>query len=196
VAAMSTGKPQFERPAEPGPATNLIDGVILLDVRLNVLAFDEGAAAILQISQGRHTDAPFPQQILAALQKRASTAAGLESRSRKFRVELRGKAYICRVHPASSCSDGFPASVTVLHIAREVNMDDELTRISSEYGLTGRERQAVQGILSGLSSKEVARQMGISPNTVKAFLRLAMGRMGVCSRTGIIAKLFTPNGQD
>jgi len=194
VAATSTGKPQFERRAETGPAPTLMDGVILLDTRLNVLAYDEGAASILQISSRakQGTDVPFSQQVLALLQE----TGGAESTARKFRVQLRGQGYICRVHPARACIEGFPGAVTVLHIAREVNMDDALTRISSEYGLTGRERQAVQGILSGLSSKEVARQMGISPNTVKAFLRLAMGRMGVSSRTGIIAKLFAPNGQE
>jgi DNA-binding CsgD family transcriptional regulator len=192
VAATSTGKPQYERRADTGPAPNLTDGVILLDARMNVLAYDDGAASILQISRGRQNpDVPFSQPIIALLQE-----TGADSHSRKSRVELRGKGYICRVHPAHACIEGFPGAVTVLHIAREANMDDALTRISTEYGLTGRERQAVQGILSGLSSKEVARQMGISPNTVKAFLRLAMGRMGVSSRTGIIAKLFAPNGQE
>jgi DNA-binding CsgD family transcriptional regulator len=191
---MSTGKPQHERRADTGPAPGQTDGVILLDARLNVLAYDEGAASILQISlHGRPgMEVPFPQQILAMLQE----AAVSDVTSRKFRAQIKGKGYICRIHPARACMDGFPGAVTVLHIAREVNMDDALTRISSEYGLTGRERQAVQGILSGLSSKEVARQMGISPNTVKAFLRLAMGRMGVSSRTGIIAKLFAPNGHE
>jgi DNA-binding CsgD family transcriptional regulator len=169
-----------------------VDGVILLDARMNVLAYDEGAASILQIARGRQSpDISFSQPIIALLQE-----TGADSHSRKCRMELRGKGYICRVHPAYACIEGFPGAVTVLHIAREANMDDALTRISTEYGLTGRERQAVQGILSGLSSKEVARQMGISPNTVKAFLRLAMGRMGVSSRTGIIAKLFAPNGQE
>lgn len=190
---MSTGKPQHDRKADTGPAPSL-DGVILLDARLNVLAYDEGAASILQIfPRGRQgMDIPFPQPILTILQESGSS----NNQSHKFRVQIKGKGYICRVHPAQACMDDFPAAVTVLHIAREVNMDDALTRISSEYGLTGRERQAVHGILSGLSSKEVARQMGISPNTVKAFLRLAMGRMGVSSRTGIIAKLFAPNGHE
>jgi DNA-binding CsgD family transcriptional regulator len=190
---MSTGKPQHERRADTGPAPSL-DGVILLDARLNVLAYDEGAASILQIfPRGRQgMDIPFPQPILTALQEIAVP----DSHSRKFRVQIKEKGYICRLHPARACMENVPAAITVLHIARELNMDDALTRISSEYGLTGRERQAVHGILSGLSSKEVARQMGISPNTVKAFLRLAMGRMGVSSRTGIIAKLFAPNGTE
>ena len=46
----------------------------------------------------------------------------------------------------------------------------------------------------GLTSKEVAIRMNISPNTVKAFLRLVMGKMGVTTRAGIVAKLLEPDG--
>ena len=84
--------------------------------------------------------------------------------------------------------------VTVLHLARELSLDDSLTLISAEYRLTVREQQALRLVLTGLTSKEVAEQMCISPNTVKAFLRLVMGKMGVSSRTGIVAKLFHSNG--
>jgi DNA-binding CsgD family transcriptional regulator len=42
----------------------------------------------------------------------------------------------------------------------------------------------------GLTSKGLARKMSISPNTVNAFLRLIMVKMGVTSRAGVMGKLL------
>ena len=40
-------------------------------------------------------------------------------------------------------------------------------------------------------TKEIAAHMGISVNTVKAFIRLLMGKMGVTTRSGIVAKALS-----
>ena len=45
-------------------------------------------------------------------------------------------------------------------------------------------------LVEGLASKEIAARMQISPNTVKVFLRLAMMKMGVSSRSGIMSKFI------
>jgi DNA-binding CsgD family transcriptional regulator len=101
---------------------------------------------------------------------------------------------MCRIHDAQSQVEGISGRVTVLHLARDLSMADALSQISTEYRLTVREQQALEGVLLGLTSKEVAERMSISPNTVKAFLRMVMGKMRVTSRTGLVAKLFEPNG--
>jgi DNA-binding CsgD family transcriptional regulator len=44
-------------------------------------------------------------------------------------------------------------------------------------------------LLEGLTSKEIADRMGISPNTVKAFIRLVMVKMNVSTRSGIIGRI-------
>jgi len=60
----------------------------------------------------------------------------------------------------------------------------------SEYRNQSRELQAVELLMDGLRSKEIALRMQISPNTVKAFLRLVMLKMGVSTRSGIVRKVF------
>jgi DNA-binding CsgD family transcriptional regulator len=42
-----------------------------------------------------------------------------------------------------------------------------------------------------LTSKEIATRLEISPNTVKAFVRLVMVKMGVTTRSGIVGKLLS-----
>jgi len=192
---MSTGKPQDERRAEEWPLPKYVDGVILFDAALRVLSFDDGAAIILNkplTEPAAERVLQIPQEILAFLKEGRSS----DPLSRRTRIQLASGVYTCRIHIARARAIGVPGYVTVVHLARELSMDDALTLISAEYRLTVREQQAVRGVLSGLSSKEVAMQMSISPNTVKAFLRLVMSKMGVSSRTGIIAKLFEPNAHE
>jgi len=48
----------------------------------------------------------------------------------------------------------------------------------------------VELLLQGLSNKEIANRMNISPNTVNTFFRLIMIKMGVSSRSGILARMI------
>jgi DNA-binding CsgD family transcriptional regulator len=58
------------------------------------------------------------------------------------------------------------------------------------YRLTGREEQVLRLVMTGLSNKQIAERIGISPNTVKVFLRLIMTKMEVTSRFGILGKVL------
>jgi DNA-binding CsgD family transcriptional regulator len=67
----------------------------------------------------------------------------------------------------------------------------ELAHLSTQYDLTNREIETVRLLLGGLTSKEIASHMKISPNTVKVFLRQIMLKMGVTTRAGIIGKFVS-----
>ena len=69
------------------------------------------------------------------------------------------------------------------------NKVEHIDKISRQYDLTGRERQAISLLCHGLTSKEIAERMSISPNTVKVFLRLVMLKMNVSTRSAIVGKL-------
>ena len=64
-------------------------------------------------------------------------------------------------------------------------------QVSDRFNLTIREREVLQYLLSGLTTKQIASGMVISPNTVKAFLRMIMVKMGVSTRSGIVGKALT-----
>jgi DNA-binding CsgD family transcriptional regulator len=63
-----------------------------------------------------------------------------------------------------------------------------LSDLARQFELTARECETVALLLEGLTSKEIATRMQISPNTVKAFLRLVMVKMDVSTRSGIVGK--------
>jgi DNA-binding CsgD family transcriptional regulator len=80
----------------------------------------------------------------------------------------------------------------VLVLERFASRTASLSQLSEEFDLTVREQETVQLLLQGLTSKEIAARMNISPNTVKAFLRLVMVKMGVSTRSGIVGRIVGP----
>jgi DNA-binding CsgD family transcriptional regulator len=63
--------------------------------------------------------------------------------------------------------------------------------IAKQFSFSPRERQAVEWLLQGLSSKEIADRMEISSHTVNSFIRTIMIKMGVSNRSGILGKIIT-----
>jgi DNA-binding CsgD family transcriptional regulator len=89
---------------------------------------------------------------------------------------------------------GVPTALLVLMMERRSNGAVKLAEVAERFGLTAREQETVQLLLQGLTSKEIAQRMQISPNTVKAFIRLVMVKMNVSTRSGIIGKIVGPKG--
>jgi DNA-binding CsgD family transcriptional regulator len=48
----------------------------------------------------------------------------------------------------------------------------------------------LRGISIGLTTKEVAQQLNISPNTVKSYFHSIMLKLGVTNRAAIVGKLL------
>jgi len=67
----------------------------------------------------------------------------------------------------------------------------ELSEVSRRFHLSRRESETVQHLSHGLTTKEVAQRMSVSPNTVKQFVRLIMSKMSVTTRSGIVGKLLS-----
>ena len=62
--------------------------------------------------------------------------------------------------------------------------------IVSAYGLTSRESQIVRLVVQGLSTKETARALSISPLTVQQHLKVIFDKVGVHSRGELVGRIF------
>jgi DNA-binding CsgD family transcriptional regulator len=97
--------------------------------------------------------------------------------------------YICRAF-ALTQDLGTPArTITGLLLERTAPKSVSLCQIAEQFHLTQREQETVGLLTLGLTSKEIATRMNISPNTVKAFFRLVMTKMAVSTRSGIVGKI-------
>lgn len=181
----NSGPQNGAQPAEERSHTE--EGLLILSMDLEVLATDEQGVALLEMGQdigeGR-TEGSLPAEMRNAL----SAVAASRSTDRFF-VRIAGRGYHFRAFVAQP-RDGTRESQLVVHIRSDHNYYEAVAAVAAQYSLTDREQEVLRGIASGLASKEIAGRMGISPNTVKSFVRLMTGKMGVNSRSAIVGKLF------
>ena len=162
-----------------------IPGLLLLGPNHELIACNSEAVRILKFPNKPGK----PRDLGAAMADKLSvdqlSVPAAERRSAEF---LSGKRrYICSAHPMEMRGQNAGTTAFLLH--RVPSPEVMLCGISDRYNLTKREREAMWHLLHGLTSKEIAQQMSISPNTVKAFLRLVMTKMGVNTRAGIIGRV-------
>jgi DNA-binding CsgD family transcriptional regulator len=101
------------------------------------------------------------------------------------------RRYRCRVFGVTPRAGNLaPQEDIGLLFEREPAPSVDFGKIREKYGLTEREQQALQHLVRGFTNKEIASRMQISPNTVKAFLRLVMIKMGVSNRAAIMSKFI------
>lgn len=171
---------------------------MVVDASLNLVASNSEAIQILTfpepVDRVRHLDSIVTTKIRSQLLERQAT------RPPEFVDEFRSakRTYLCRSFPldltGNRGGNGSAAStgLLVVMLERKSNGAVTIAEIAQRFGLTARERETVQFLLQGLTSKEIAQRMKISPNTVKAFIRLVMVKMSVSTRSGIIGKIVGP----
>lgn len=165
-------------------------GLVLISPALKSFAFDRGAELILAPAglpdQPTDPAARLPREILDAIRNRRFS--DLLSRIIYFRVGAH--EYSCRAYLLEPQNSFFSQSIVALHLQRNSLAHDALSEITARYHLTAREEEVLRGISSGLGTKDLANRLNISPNTVKAFLRLIMVKLGVATRAELFAKVL------
>lgn len=164
-------------------------GLLLMDTSLKPIARDAGALAILQ---GMSDDAPIDGQTGPVLPKEVVDIVGHydfnEVASTKATCHVGTSDYTIRTYRMVGDA-GLPPMIA-MHIERVSPAVDAVSVVAAKYHLTDRELETLRGIALGLTSKELANRMKISPNTVKVFLRLIMIKMGVTNRGAVIAQIL------
>jgi DNA-binding CsgD family transcriptional regulator len=175
-----------ETPLKPSDA-----GFLLLDSSLRPIYTNQDAVGILC-----YPTMPKPSKaLMQALKKRIDSLLGghLPSLGNPSLVEFSSgkRRYLLRAFYLDSHVKHPLQPAYALLIERGHHVLLELAHVSNQYNLTNREIETMRLLLGGLTSKEIASHMKISPNTVKVFLRQIMLKMGVTTRAGIIGKFVS-----
>jgi DNA-binding CsgD family transcriptional regulator len=168
------------------PSSN---GFLLLDNGLNLLAANDPALQILCFPSG--TDRIKQPKVFFADRVRTALVDHQRQDGPTFVREFKSgkRRYLCKSFRVD-CNGRYPLQPAfAVLLERDAAGSPGLTEISELFDLTQRERETVEFLLQGLTSKEIASRMSISPNTVKAFLRLVMVKMKVSTRSGIAGKI-------
>ncbi len=165
-------------------------GFLLTDPSLCPLWFNAAAAQILSYpakpDRARVSDNTFGEKIRTSLGEQSSPESPSVTEFRSGR-----RRYLCRAFRLESYGKGSNQQGVAILLERSPLGLIALSRVSEQFKLSRREREALEFLLLGLTSKEIANHMQISANTVKVYLRLIMAKMGVSTRSGIFAKIVT-----
>ena len=181
------------KPAQPAqvvhsrPVGNTANvGFLLADVNLKPLYANSTAVGILQyafsLSQGQPELQERLQLILhtKCFDLEPSPTAFLSGRRR----------YVCRAFLLDSRQDDVRPPIVAVLLERCPREELDPSDANRAYHLTRREWETVRYLMRGLTTREVAEHMSVRPSTVKQFVRVAMGKMGVTTRSGILVKLL------
>lgn len=167
-----------------------VAGFLLMDSSLNPISFNAEAIQILSYPE-KPPKGKRPELFLGE-KVRSTLLASRPLTETPYVPEFRSgrRRYFCRAFLVHGCGKDLPYPSVALLLERGPSGLIPLSQISQQFSLTQREGEALAYLLQGLSSKEIAGRMNVSPNTVKAFLRLTMIKTGVSSRSALIAKII------
>jgi DNA-binding CsgD family transcriptional regulator len=164
-------------------------GFLLLDTSFHPLYVNQEALAVLTYPGNPGKTNNFD----ALLENRVQSLFAGSNGSRQLKCSSLAsgrRCYKVQIFSArSALANGFKPAVAVL-LERNSKPKVDLSFLSERYRLTPREVETVDHLAQGLNTEEMAGRMGISPNTVKAFLRSIMMKMAADTRAGIIAKVL------
>jgi DNA-binding CsgD family transcriptional regulator len=175
-------------PSAPAPAS--APGLLVIDASGDPIAFNAAAAEILC----------YPDKIKNAASLRASLVSRMnhvldhlaDDPSSLVREFTSGRRlYFCRVFRLTSADKKISSPMVVVLLNRSCSELMSLSKIAEQFHLSPRERESVELLLKGLTSKEIAQRMKVSANTVKSFLRVVMIKTGASTRSAIVAKITT-----
>jgi DNA-binding CsgD family transcriptional regulator len=178
IVAEQTGNLSLARQyqLDAGPSQPEVSGFIMLDSNNYPIAYNTEALRILGLPQPSADAAPSKALFI---QIRNTL---IDARTTNYLEQFISgeEVYRCR---AFHLSTGSAEVMSCLLLERKSPPLADLSTLLEQYELTGREKQAVELLVEGLTSKEIANRMNISPNTIKRFLRLVMARMNISRDT-------------
>lgn len=163
-------------------------GFLLLDTSLNLIASNPEAVQILAYP----SKPDRIKQLNVFLSDRVRTVLvdhPLSDGNGVKEYQSGRRRYVCRKFQIDCNARYTPQPAIAMIFERTATPDLALEEISRQFDLTPRERETVELLVQGLTTKEIANRLSISPNTVKAFVRIVMVKMSVSTRSGIVGRL-------
>jgi DNA-binding CsgD family transcriptional regulator len=164
-------------------------GFLLLDTSLNLVAANSEAILVLSYPDRRERINHFNLFIAERVRSVLLDRNGAERPGVVKEFQSGRRHYICRSFRFEGDGRSSPQAAIAILLERNATSDLALDEMCRQYDLSPRERETVRLLIQGMTTKEIANRLNISPNTVKAFLRLVMVKMNVSTRSGIVGRL-------
>jgi DNA-binding CsgD family transcriptional regulator len=131
--------------------------------------------------------------VIPLLVRARAVAAGYEDRQARLRIRDRSGRWLVLHASALAGANGKGGVAVVIEPAKS---GDIAPIIIEAYGLSVRERDVVRAIARGASTPEIAADLYLSAHTVRDYIKSVFEKIGVTSRSELVAKLFAEHYAD
>jgi DNA-binding CsgD family transcriptional regulator len=128
----------------------------------------------------------LPTPVYAVAARARAAADGRGAQPAFARLITRSGRWLT-LHGSRLRGKGAPLTAVILEPARAAHIAPLIVRA---FGLTSREEEISRLVLKGLSTKEIAYELHLSPLTVQDHLKSVFAKSGVHSRRDLVAKVF------
>jgi DNA-binding NarL/FixJ family response regulator len=167
------------------------EGFLLLDSSMAPIFVNPAAAQILVYPEKPEAQRNLCGYVASRIRRTLFSEQSSNGAPLVPKFQSGRRIYLCRSFPVNATANGNSHAALAVLLERASTRTASLAQVSERFHLTTREQEVTLFLLHGLTSKEIGLRMQISPNTVKAFLRLIMMKMGVSTRSAIVAKALT-----
>ena len=126
-----------------------------------------------------------PASVLNVAAQLLAREAGVDDNPALSRIPLRGGLWLTA--RAARISDG-PGPGKIVVTLEEASAQDRLDVFARACGLTPRERDIVDGLATGGSTRSIARAMAVTENTVQDHLKAVFTKTGTHDRGTVLAR--------
>src|SRR5437879_5427877 len=180
-----------------GRAESLDAGLLLLDASLRPIYASEEALAILAYPEVPSKNKDLGNSLQSTIRSLLHSNGNHNGHHNGFspskflnEVPSGKRRYQLRAFSVKSNLGIERGPAIALLLERSHRGAFNLESLARKFCLTQRERETVDFLIQDLSTKQIASRKNISPNTVKAFLRSVMTKVGAKNRTGIIGRIL------
>jgi DNA-binding CsgD family transcriptional regulator len=131
---------------------------------------------------------PVPEPVYLVAGRARAAKAGVANDPARVRARTTAGVWL---HLHAACIDGADAlNGAVAVVITPARAPDLAPLIALAYRVTAREQEVLQFIARGFTTAEMARELGISRHTVRDHVKALFTKVGVRSRTELVARVF------
>ena len=135
----------------------------------------------------------IPTEVLTVVALAHAVSAGLEQGVARARLQSRtGRWLVIHGFPLRGAEDAAVRTAVVIEPAKATEV---APIIVEAYDLSPREQQITQMIARAMPTAQIARQLFLSPHTVRDYVKGIFEKVGVSSRGELVARIFAEHYQ-
>ena len=149
----------------------------------------------LDIADLRDWGVQVPTALFALVARARAVADGRERAPSRLRLRDRRGRWLV-LHASALSGPGAPDGGSVAVVIEAAKSAEIAPIIIEAYSLTARERDVLGAIARGGSTAEIAAELFLSPHTVRDYVKAVFEKLGVGSRSELVARLYAEHYAD